>query len=126
MSPILPGHSLIVPKEHFVSFMDLNNDLISELSIFSKTVTTILREAFQTKDFNWTIQDGEAAGQTIIHLHLHIIPRKTNDLPDPGDWYPKLKDDFYNENIDSKFRKKLTNNEMTTIVKHLRQLSQKA
>ncbi len=123
IAPILPGHSLIIPKVHSTSFMELSNELLSELSVFSKKATSLLQKAFNTKDFNWTIQDGESAGQTLMHLHLHIIPRKHKDLPNPGDWYPKLKKEFYSENIDSELRIKLNDKEHKQIIDHLRKLA---
>lgn len=122
IAPILPGHSLIIPKKHIVSFNELNDDLASELILFSKQIIEGLQKAFQTKEFNFTIQDGTSAGQTIMHLHAHIIPRNPNDLKSPGDWYPKLEDNFYHKAIDSSLRPTISNSELLQITSYLKQL----
>lgn len=119
IAPILPGHSLIVPKQHITSLLDLNEAELCELMVFGRDIVTILLQAFNVKAFNWTIQEGEEAGQTISHLHLHLIPRKPNDFPQPGDWYPKLLKREA-EMIDSESRPQLTPEEMKNMVSHIR------
>lgn len=122
IAPVLPGHSLIVPKKHLKSFMDLSDEELFEMVKFSRKVVKILNSFFKTNAFDWTIQDNEEAGQTIPHLHLHIIPRIKNDLPDPGDWYPMLKNNFENS-IDSRKRSKLKETEMKQMVTFLRKIA---
>ena len=74
--PVSLGHSLIIPKKHISSIFDLNdNDLIIELFSMIKSVKTILCDKYNPKAFNIGINDGKFAGQTIPHLHIHIIPR---------------------------------------------------
>jgi bis(5'-adenosyl)-triphosphatase len=115
IAPILPGHSLIIPKGHATSLLDLSEAEICEMVNFSQKCVRILRKAFHTTGFDWTIQEGEEAGQTIKHLHLHLIPRKRNDLPNPGDWYPKLLQSE-SEAIDSKQRHKLSEDQVSKVV----------
>jgi bis(5'-adenosyl)-triphosphatase len=115
IAPILPGHSLIIPKSHVTSLLDLDEVDISEMVNFSLKCVKVLQKAFKTTGFNWTIQEGEEAGQTIRHLHLHLIPRKRDDLPHPGDWYPKLLQSE-SQLIDSEDRHKLSEEQVGRVV----------
>lgn len=122
LAPILPGHCMIVPKQHTERVLDLSDDNLSEMMIFSRRVIEILTKAFPNDGFNWTIQDGESAGQTVNHAHLHIIPRKTNDLPEPGDWYPKLKASL---NKESENRTQFTKEQYKKINNYLQEITKK-
>lgn len=124
IAPILPGHSLVVPKWHVQSLMDLSDAELSEMMVFSRETAQVLSDAFSSQAFNWTIQEGEQAGQTVRHLHLHLIPRRRNDLPAPGDWYPILKAQE-SSMIDSAARPRLTAAKMETIVARIRQSSKR-
>lgn len=119
-APILPGHTLVVPQRHVTRFDALRADELSNLLIFTKKVNQILKGVFRVDAFNWTLQDGHAAGQSINHLHLHIIPRVKDDLPDPGDWYPRLAQSEAN-NIDSNKRPTHSHDELLQITDKLRQ-----
>ncbi len=123
-APILPGHSLVVPRRHVSSFEELTDDELSGMLHFCKRVNAILQAAFPASGFNWTLQDGVAAGQTVEHLHVHIIPRKANDLPEPGDWYPKLKVAEQNF-IDSNDRPQYTHSELIIISQRLNSIANK-
>ncbi len=114
IAPILPGHSLVIPRRHIEGLLDLCDQELSELAIFGRDTTKILQNAFGTTGFNWTVQDKEEAGQNIPHLHLHIIPRSSGDLAHPSDWYPILRDG-------GQSRSRLTPEQMREIVRHLRQ-----
>lgn len=118
ISPILPGHSLIIPKKHVQSIFELSDSELSEMMLVARTVTTGLKTYFNCDGSDWTIQDGESAGQTVGHLHMHIIPRFPNDLPLGTEWYDYIKD---NEKIikESKSRKKLDSIEYKAITKKL-------
>ena len=81
--PISEGHTLIIPKRHIGSFFDLETverDSLFELLDQEKSVLT---DKLIPDGFNIGINDGPAAGQTIEHLHIHLIPRYKGDLPDP-------------------------------------------
>jgi bis(5'-adenosyl)-triphosphatase len=124
IAPILPGHSLILPKRHLTSVMELSDTIFSEMMLFSKNITGILLEVMHSDSFNWSVQDNYAAGQTVSHLHLHIVPRQKGDLNDPGDWYAKINDNF-KEILDSKHRSKLSHKQMNEIVLRLRNTAEK-
>ena len=90
IAPILPGHSLIIPNTHYESLFELPDDELGEMMVFARKITAVLKTVFNCDGFDWTIQDGVSAGQTIPHLHLHIIPRKPLDLPESNEWYSKI------------------------------------
>ncbi len=118
IAPILPGHTLIISNKHISKFMNIEDRLMEELIILSRQVIRTLSKAFKTDSFNWTLQEGAEAGQTIEHMHIHIIPRHKNDLPSPGDWYPELKT-HENKIIDSLSRPKLSIPEIQSVVRYL-------
>jgi len=91
VAPILPGHSLVVPRWHVERLMLLSKDEICRFFTFAGKVTNFLMFHFKAEGFDWAIQDGMSAGQTVSHLHLHVLPRWSGDLPSPGDWYSRLK-----------------------------------
>lgn len=123
IAPILPGHVLIISKQHINKFMEVNDKHMTELIKFSRQIIRTLSKAFKTDSFNWTLQEGTAAGQTIEHMHIHIIPRQKNDLPEPGDWYPKL-NALETEIIDSLHRPRHNDAEMESIVNYLQKIHQ--
>lgn len=123
IAPILPGHSLIIPKKHLKSILDLSDSLLSEMMQFAKKVTCILLEAFYSDAFNWSVQDNDAAGQTVPHLHLHIVPRHKVDLPEAGDWYPKISDND-KKILDSNHRSKLSQQQTKEIIAKLKDLAE--
>ncbi len=87
ISPILPGHCLIIPKSHCESLFELDEAGLAEFMILSRKLAELLMRVFDTKAFDWAIQEGEEAGQSQAHLHMHVVPRKIGDLSDPGAWY---------------------------------------
>lgn len=121
IAPILPGHSLIVPRRHVESLLGLDDEELAAMMRFARDITRGLARAFAADGFDWTIQDGAAAGQTVPHLHLHVIPRHAGDLPNPGDWYPALKASEAAA-IDSLIRPRLSEVEHTRVTERLRSL----
>jgi diadenosine tetraphosphate (Ap4A) HIT family hydrolase len=81
--PISPGHTLIIPKRHIGSFFDLNIAERSDLLGLLDKAKTALDNEFNPNGFNIGINDGPAAGQTVPHLHIHLIPRYAGDRADP-------------------------------------------
>ncbi|SMC62358.1 HIT family protein [Polynucleobacter kasalickyi] len=81
--PISPGHTLIIPKRHVGSFFEITQEERDALfQLLNKAKETIDTE-FQADGFNIGINDGPSAGQTVPHLHMHLIPRYKNDQADP-------------------------------------------
>ncbi len=81
--PVSDGHVEIVPKSHVVSFFDLTPDHMREAYELMCEVQKILTEEYQPQGYTIGINDGRAAGRTVDHLHIHVIPRYTGDVADP-------------------------------------------
>ncbi len=79
VSPIAPGHSLILPKVHAENILDLDDRYVEGVFIVVKRVVAILKEVFDPAGFTIGINHGEASGQTVPHLHIHVIPRFEGD-----------------------------------------------
>ena len=109
-----------MPKQHVERLSELSDARASEMMAFGRQVVRILMEAFQVEAFNWTLQEGHAAGQTVPHLHMHLIPRVDGDFPEPGDWYPMLRKSE-SQIIDSDQRPKLMPDQTETIVEKIKE-----
>jgi diadenosine tetraphosphate (Ap4A) HIT family hydrolase len=82
--PANPGHVEIVPKRHVESFFDLSPEEIAEAyDLLRKARDRIVREVEPPHGYTIGVNEGEAAGQSIRHLHLHLIPRYHDDVKDP-------------------------------------------
>ena len=128
-APILPGHSLVIPRRHVSRLNELTEGELCGLFSFARSVTALLCDVMRAESFDWTLQEGEPAGQSVAHVHLHVIPRWESDLPNPGDWYPELEKQRQRgssyEPIDSKERPYLTTESRDAIVSRLREEAQK-
>lgn len=123
IAPVLPGHSLVVPRRHVETLRFLSDGEVCRFFIFAHRVTKFLLAHFKADGFDWTIQDGVSAGQTVGHVHLHVIPRWVGDLPSPGDWYSRLELPITSSRdgiIDSEARPRLSDAELNKIVASLR------
>ena len=81
--PVTPGHLLIISKQHFTSSFDLGETEWYDLRVVLEEARSLLRTGDnQITGFNIGINIGSDAGQTIPHLHVHVIPRRPNDIPD--------------------------------------------
>ena len=81
--PVSEGHTLIIPKRHVQSFFELKAiEKAAILQAMDEAKEALDRE-FSPDGYNIGINDGEAAGQTVMHLHLHLIPRYKGDMEDP-------------------------------------------
>jgi len=81
--PVSPGHTLIVPHRHVASWFDLLEPEQIDLLKLASRLRTYLDEEWHPVGYNLGINDGTAAGQTIPHVHLHLIPRYAGDQVDP-------------------------------------------
>ncbi len=81
--PVSPGHSLVIPKRHLGSFFDATEAERHSLMALLDEAKRRAAAEFAPDGFNLGINDGAAAGQTVPHLHIHLIPRFAGDVPDP-------------------------------------------
>jgi diadenosine tetraphosphate (Ap4A) HIT family hydrolase len=81
--PANPGHIEIVPKRHVVSFFDLTDDEIVEAYRLAVEARTLIDAEHRPDAYTIGVNDGEAAGRSIDHLHIHLIPRHDGDVEDP-------------------------------------------
>ena len=81
--PISKGHMLVIPRRHVQSVFDLTKP--AQQAIWSLVAAARLKliEEFKPDGINVGLNDGQAAGQTVFHAHVHIIPRFEGDVPDP-------------------------------------------
>ena len=81
--PVSPGHSLVIPKRHVGSFFEVTQFERAALFALLDRATELVDHQHQPVGYNIGINDGAAAGQTVPHLHIHLIPRYDGDQPDP-------------------------------------------
>ena len=81
--PISPGHALIIPKRHIASLFEATRTEREALFDLVDEVRQKVLLEHKPDGFNIGINDGAAAGQTVMHLHIHLIPRYAGDKPDP-------------------------------------------
>ena len=87
ISPAAKGHALILPKEHYANLYELPEDLAAKAMLLAKKLAAHMTEKLQCDGFNLVQNNGEVAGQTVFHFHLHLIPRyKDGDNRDLLTW----------------------------------------
>ena len=87
LGPASKGHALIIPKAHYANLYEMPDELAGKAMILAKKIITKMTEVLQCDGYNIVQNNGEAAGQTVMHLHFHIIPRYNNDKVSIG-WEP--------------------------------------
>ena len=98
--PLTEGHTLIIPKRHVGSFFALTRQEVDGLWQLMQRDKVQLDSEFAPIDYNIGINDGPAAGQTVLHLHIHLIPRYTNYRADPRGgvrWIIPEKADYWSQ-----------------------------
>jgi len=81
--PVSPGHVLIVPRRHVASWFEATAGEREAMLRLADEAHRIVSQRHSPHAFNLGINDGAAAGQSVPHLHLHLIPRYRGDVPDP-------------------------------------------
>ncbi len=79
INPVNPGHALVLPKQHFSNLLDMPESLASELMAVMKKIGYAQLKALNAEGFNLLMNNMSAAGQLIMHAHIHVIPRYAND-----------------------------------------------
>ncbi len=78
-NPAAKGHALIIPKEHYANLYELDDELAAKVMVLAKKMITKLTDILGCDGYNIVQNNGEAAGQTVFHFHLHMIPRFKDD-----------------------------------------------
>lgn len=82
--PVTPLHTLIIPKRHAVDYFELTKEeLLSCHELIHQLKESIIKEDPNVVAFNIGMNAGEAAGQTVFHCHMHLIPRRKGDVENP-------------------------------------------
>ena len=97
--PISKGHSLVVPRRHVASLFDATNEEQSSMLEMVRRTKVFLDKQHNPAGYNIGLNEGKAAGQTVMHVHLHVIPRYSGDRTDPRGgirWIIPEKADYWN------------------------------
>jgi diadenosine tetraphosphate (Ap4A) HIT family hydrolase len=81
--PVSKGHTLVVPKRHVSSLFELREEELAAVWQLVAAVRENLLAELEPDGFNIGVNDGPAAGQTVMHAHVHVIPRRKGDVADP-------------------------------------------
>ena len=79
LRPASKGHALILPKAHAANIYEISDDMAAKAMILAKKMATKMTEALKCDGFNIVQNNGEPAGQTVFHFHMHLIPRYEGD-----------------------------------------------
>ena len=93
LGPATRGHALLLPKNHFADLFELDDETAQKAILVAKKMAGKMKAALGADGFNLVQNNGEAAGQTVFHFHMHLIPRYENDnagiLWEPGETTPE-------------------------------------
>lgn len=78
-SPAAKGHALILPKQHYANLYELDDSVASKVLVLAKKMITKMTDILGCDGYNIVQNNGEAAGQTVFHFHMHLIPRSKGD-----------------------------------------------
>ncbi|XP_037388025.1 bis(5'-adenosyl)-triphosphatase isoform X2 [Pygocentrus nattereri] len=103
--PVVPGHVLVCPLRLVERFRDLRPDEVADLFTTTQRVADIVEKHFKASSLTIAIQDGPEAGQTVKHVHVHVLPRRAGDFERNDSIYDELqKHDKDSEDVPSKWR----------------------
>lgn len=83
-SPATKGHALILPKQHYANIFEIEDETLAKAAKLAKRIMTHEKDVLGCEGYNLVQNNGEVAGQTVFHFHMHLIPRylnaKNNDI----------------------------------------------
>ncbi|CAH1266126.1 FHIT [Branchiostoma lanceolatum] len=88
--PVVPGHVLVSPLRVVERFGELSSEEVADLFMATQTISGVVEKHFQGTSLTMAIQDGPEAGQTVKHVHVHILPRRSGDFPQNDEVYEAL------------------------------------
>ncbi len=106
LGPANPGHALILPKEHFKAVTELDEKYAAKILPLAAKIGTAQMKALGADGFNVVQNNGTAAGQTVFHFHVHIIPRYDSETPIVA-WVPGKYAEGEMEQTAEKIRKEI-------------------
>lgn len=106
LGPASKGHALILPKAHYANIYELPEELAMKAMALAKRMVGVMTEALGCDGFNLVQNNGEAAGQTVFHFHMHLIPRYKGDQAGFG-WNEGTLTDEVKKEVMDKVRAKL-------------------
>lgn len=106
LGPASKGHALILPKEHAANIYELSDELAGKAMILAKKMASAIAKALDCDGLNIVQNNGECAGQTVFHFHMHLIPRYKEDRVGIS-WIPGNLTDEAKEEILSKVQAQL-------------------
>ena len=98
LGPATKGHALIIPKAHYADLTEIPEELAGKSMILAKKIIAAMKPALGCDGYNVVQNNGEAAGQTVFHYHVHLIPRRTSDGAGVS-WHPGELDDKTRDEI---------------------------
>lgn len=104
VSPASTGHVLIIPKQHFINLLELPDDLAGKAMILAKKLMIGITDILKCDGVNLVQNNNEAAGQTVFHFHMHIIPRYKEDNLQLN-WIPGVLDEIIKTKMMNELRK---------------------
>lgn len=93
IEPASKGHALILPKEHYANLYELSDELAAKALVLAKKMITKLTDILGCDGYNILQNNGPAAGQTVFHFHMHLVPRYKDDTVQIGWKLGKLTDE---------------------------------
>ena len=78
-SPANKGHALIIPKQHYANLFEIDDEVSSKVLPLAKRIAAAVKEETNSDGINIVQNNGTAAGQTVFHFHVHVIPRYDSD-----------------------------------------------
>ena len=79
LGPATKGHALIIPKEHFADVYEISDEVAKQIMPLAKRMITKMTKILECDGYNIVQNNGEVAGQSVFHFHVHLIPRYNND-----------------------------------------------
>ena len=107
LGPASKGHALILPKSHAANIYELSDEMAAKAMILAKKMATSMTAALKCDGFNIVQNNGECAGQTVFHFHMHLIPRYKGDQVGIT-WHPGELSDADKEEILLKVKEQLS------------------
>ncbi|GAA6055000.1 hypothetical protein JCM3770_000487 [Rhodotorula araucariae] len=90
LKPLVPGHVLVIPRRVTPRFRDLTAEEVTDLFHSVHQISKVIEQEYKAQALNIALQDGPLAGQSVPHVHIHIIPRRAKDFEPLDEMYTQL------------------------------------